>query len=494
MWFERLTRAFAAHADREAFRTPSQSITYGDLERRALRYAEGLVALGVRPGDCVAVLAGSCVELVVAMLGHYYVGAVHTPINTRYGAHEIAHILHDSGARLAVFDAEHREALDAVWTGPTVELVPDFETRLPRADLTHSVGDEDVALLIYTSGTTGKSKGVELPHRAVVSNIEALTTLWRWTENDRLVLALPLFHVHGLCIGLHGALLHGCGVDLHERFEPAAVVHAIASGATIFMGVPTMYARLVDLVEQDASAAAALRGARLYTSGSAALSVDHFRRFEAATGHAILERYGMSETLLTLSNPYDGERRPGTVGHPVPGCEVRIVRDDFSDCDAGESGQILVRGTSMMLAYRGLPQQTAASFHQGWFLTGDIAERAADGYIRIVGRASTDILKSGGFKISAREIEDVLATHPDVVEVAVVGLADETWGERIAAVVATRVERDPKDLLAELQALGRDHLADFKTVRALACVACLPRNAMGKVQKHLMKALDFVGV
>lgn len=495
MFFERLTRVFSkTPPDRVAIHDGGRVLTFQDWEARAKRYARGLRALGIGPGDTVAVMASSSIELNVAMLGHYYAGVVHAPINTRYTVDEVEHILSDSGAKLALTDATHASCVAESAPGlRRLLLEPGFENTLADVALDHAVGDEDIALLIYTSGTTGKSKGVELSFRALVSNIEALTTLWKWSASDRLVLALPLFHVHGLCIGIHGALLHGLEIDLFDHFRPEAVVAAVGAGATIFMGVPTMYARLLECIESDSSAAATLATARLFTSGSAALSVDHFLRFQAATGHAILERYGMTETLLTLSNPYEGERRPGTVGMAVSGCEVRILEDDGTDCAPQVPGQLVVRGVSLMTGYRGQPQQTAAAFKDGWFLTGDIAEMSPDGYIRIVGRASTDIIKSGGFKISAREIEDVLSTHPEVLEIAVLGIPDEVWGERIVAAVVAQAayDADASALLSGLQALGREHLADFKQVRGVVVLRELPRNAMGKVQKHVLKTLNY---
>ena len=330
---------------------------------------------------------------------------------------------------------------------------------------------------------------MELSFRALVSNIEAVTRAWGFTGNDRLAIALPLFHVHGLCLGIHGGLLHGFPVLLSEKFEAGRIVEAFATGgATAFMGVPTMYVRLLEHLEAHPESAKALRRARLFTSGSAPLPADDFRAFQEKTGHAILERYGMSETLFTLSNPYDGERRPGTVGLAVPGYEVRIVDDAGSDVTPGELGEIVVRGSGMMTGYWGRPEETARSFRDGWFLTGDVARSDADGYVTIVGRKSVDIIKSGGFKISAREIEDVLRRHPKVRDVAVVGAEDRVWGQRIVAavVLVPGVDAAPEAVLEDLAAFARAHLADFKRPREVRLLPELPRNALGKVQKHLI--------
>ena len=323
---------------------------------------------------------------------------------------------------------------------------------------------------------------------AVAANIGAVTTLWGFEESDRLALALPLFHVHGLCLGVHGMLLHGLTLLLHEKFEAAKIVDDFATRrATVFMGVPTMYVRLLEHLAAHPEAATSLRRARLFTAGSAALPADDFRTFEKLTGHAILERYGMSETQFTLSNPYEGERRPGTVGNAAPGCEVRIVDDAGGEVADGELGEIVVKGNGMMSRYWGRPEETAASFRHGWFLTGDVARRAADGYVTIVGRKSVDIIKSGGYKISAREIEDVLRRHPEVKEVAVVGVDDRVWGQRIVAAVVPSDPSATREAVRDaLIRFAREHLADYKRPREVLLLPELPRNALGKIQKHLI--------
>lgn len=492
--------------DRVAFRCGVETLTYAELDRASRAYAAGLLALGVKRGDRIASLLPSGLPLVVSLMGAYRVGAVHVPINTRYREAEIDHILRDSGASHVVVDAstEHPALLDALPAAPPRIVVGADTVHAPDARYSDLVAhaplegdpvpeDEDLALLIYTSGTTGKSKGVQLPFRAVVANIDALTSLWRWTPDDHLVLALPLFHVHGLGIGVHGTLLRGCEATILPRFDARAVAQVMESGGTIFMGVPTMYALLAQAMDEDAesggegvSVAKALAKARLLTSGSAALSVNLFERFERETGHRILERYGMSETLLTLSNPYPpDERRRGSVGRAVPGGEVRVVDEGMADVLPGEVGQIVVRGASVMTGYWGQPEKTAESFRDGWFLTGDAATIDEDGYVSIVGRRSVDILKSGGFKISAREIEEVVERVDGVREVAVVGLPDPTWGERIAAFV---VADAPSDALARaIETHTGTALAAYKQVREVRFVDALPRNALGKVQKHRLR-------
>ncbi|MEP6767107.1 MAG: acyl-CoA synthetase [Acidobacteriota bacterium] len=505
----RLFSHLSARPDGDAVVFGGRTLTFGELDSLSRRYAGGLSALGVRKGDRVAAFAESLPETIIAMLGHYRLGAIHVPINTRYRGEEAGHILEDSGAGTVIVRARSesetvlrglpgKRRVITIGAEPGSEsLSLSFESLLASAELPGepSCEDGDVALLVYTSGTTGKSKGAALSYGALVANMESLTRLWRFTEADRLVLTLPLFHVHGLCIGVHGALVAGAAILLFERFDPAHVIRAFEEqGATIFMGVPTMYVRLLEALDERPGLAAALARGRLFTSGSAALPAAHFEEFHRRTGHRILERYGMTETLFTLSNPYEGERRAGTVGLPVPGCEVRLVEDNGQEAPQDAPGEVLVRGENLMTGYWGKPAETAAAFRDGWFSTGDIARRDAAGYVSIVGRKSVDVIKSGGFKISAREIEDVLREHPRVREVAVVGQPDPVWGERIVAAVVLRDERGPVDsaeLLNELTAFTGKSLADYKRLRAVCVLPELPRNAMGKVQKH--RILEVLG-
>ena len=477
--------------------------TFADLDSLSSRYAGGLARAGVRRGDRVAVFAETSPEIVAALLGHYRLGAIHVPINTRYRGEEIEHILSDSGATAALLgprsieldsfrDLRLRILLGDGEAGGAAVRFRDLLSEEPASADPPPPSDGDTAILLYTSGTTGKSKGVELSFRAIVENTEAVTRLWRFSPEDRMALALPLFHVHGLGLGIHGALLNRMTVLLFERFDAARVVEAFASGgATLFQGVPTMYVRLLEAAASDPRAAEALSGARLFTSGSAPLPADDFARFEDLTGHRILERYGMSETLFTLSNLYD-DRRPGTVGRPVPGCEVRIVEDSGAEVSPDEPGEILVKSNGMMTRYRGLPAETAASYRGGWFATGDMARLGADGFVTIAGRKSVDFIKSGGFKISAREIEDVLRRHPRIRDVAVLGAPDRVWGERIVAAIVLRTEAgaapSSEALLEELSAFCSKSLADYKRPREVRVVEELPRNALGKVQKHRLRA------
>jgi acyl-CoA synthetase (AMP-forming)/AMP-acid ligase II len=348
--------------------------------------------------------------------------------------------------------------------------------------------------VIYTSGTTGMPKGAVHSHAGLLRQLVALGDLWGVHEGDVTSLALPLFHVHGLCVGLLATLRVGGTVLLHAKFrEPAVVADFAERGATLAMWVPTMVGRLLAAARAEPAAAAALGRARLLTVGSAALTADDLDAFEQHTGQRLLERYGMTETLITCSNPARGERRAGSVGPAVPGAELRVVDDDGSDLPPGARGELWVRAPWMFSGYLGggaAPGAAGAgpdATPEGWFATGDVVERDVDGYVRIVGRRSVDIIKSGGFKISAREIEEVLAAHAEVAEVAVVGVPDATWGERVVAAVVPGAAAAPA-LEGRLVDYAATVLADYKRPRTVVLVGQLPRNALGKVLKVELRA------
>ena len=491
-----MRRAATFFANREAIVHGKDRLTFAAAWERGCRLANGLIALGLQPGERVAVLEDNSKEAADFFLGAGIANLVRVPLYPRNSREAHLDMVGHTGCKALVVGGNYAHE------------VADFKQQLP--DLRHilvrdegyegwlanqspedpmlPIRPEDNYVIRHTGGTTGRSKGVALSFRAVVANTESVTTLWRFSPADTMALALPLFHVHGLGLGVHGALLHRMPILLFERFDAGRIAEAFArGGASVFQGVPTMYVKLLELLAESPEAARALARGRLFTSGSAALAAGDFARFEELTGHRILERYGMSETLFTLSNPYE-DRRPGTVGLPIPGCEVRIVDEAGRDAAAGEPGEIFVKGNGMMSGYWRRPEETAASFRDGWFATGDMASRDRAGYVTIAGRKSVDFIKSGGFKISAREIEDVLRVHPRVKDVAVVGAPDRVWGERIVAAVvlqpAAGPPPSPKGLLEELSAFCARSLADYKRPREVRILEDLPRNALGKVQKH----------
>lgn len=443
-----------------------RSVSWAELDDRLDAASTRLTELGVRRGDRVACYADTHLDVVAALLATHALGAVWVPINPGYQDAELAHVVEHSGAALVLCDSAR-----TLRTGRSAHPLASWWTR--GRPCARDAADDELALLIYTSGTTGRAKGCMLSFANVVGAVDALAALWQLGPEDEIVHALPLFHVHGLCVALHGALLRGARTRLLDRFTPAAVVDAVARGGTVFMGVPTMYRRLLDHLDAQPSDGAVLARARLFCAGSAALPGADLDAFERHTGHRIVERYGMSETLITLSNPLDGARKAGSVGRPIPGVRMRVVDDELQ-----------VKGPGVMRGYWHDPAATDAVFTPDGFLkTGDTVRVDDHGYVAIVGRTSTDILKVGGYKLSAREIEEQLASHPAVREVAVVGVPDREWGERVVACVVPRDPRAPPSLV-ELQRHVR--LAEAKKPRGLCLLAALPKNAMGKVQKRLL--------
>ena len=403
------------------------------------------------------------------------------PINPKLGSGELTHVLSDS--RPDVLIGAPEDGLPELEHPPRL-VAADAAARggeLPDGD----AGDEDPALIIYTSGTTGRPKGAVLARRAVASNLDGLADAWDWTGDDILAHGLPLFHVHGLVLGLIGPLRRGGELRHLGRFEPAAAAAALRDGATMLFGVPTMYHRLGRAAEEDGAIGEGLKHARLLVSGSAPLPAPEFERIARLTGQEIVERYGLTETLMNTAVRADGARRPGYVGVPVPGVDVRLVADDGTDIESSDDnliGEVAVRGPNLFSGYLNRPDATAEALRDGWFFTGDLATRAPDGYWRIVGRRSTDLIKTGGYKVGAGEIEVALLEHPGVLEAAVTGAPDPDLGERIVAWVVAEGEPAPQE--RELIDHVAGQLAPHKRPREVHFLDELPRNAMGKVVKQ----------
>jgi malonyl-CoA/methylmalonyl-CoA synthetase len=464
-------------AGRPALRFGARSLTYAELAAAA-----GAVAARVRGADRVAVWATPALETAVAVVGTLLAGVAAVPLNPRSGEKELRHILSDSAPSLLL--AAPGDELPAA-VGDLDRADVDVRAAGPVPE--ERAGDEDPALIVYTSGTTGPPKGAVLPRRALATTLDALADAWRWTGDDVLVHGLPLFHVHGLVLGVLGPLRRGGSLRHLGRFSPEGVARELSEGATMLFGVPTMYHRIAEALPGDPELAEALGRARLLVSGSAALPVHDHERIAAATGRRVIERYGMTETLMNTSVRADGEPRAGTVGVPLPGVELRLVEEDGTEVTAydGESvGEIQVRGPNLFTAYLNRPDATAAAFTaDGFFRTGDMAVRDPDGYVRIVGRKATDLIKSGGYKIGAGEIENALLEHPGVREAAVTGEPDADLGERIVAwVVPADPARPPG--LEELAGHVARRLAPHKRPRVVRHLGVLPRNDMGKVMKR----------
>lgn len=473
--------------------TESVSLTYKQLHDSVDRLAAGLVAWGLKPGDRVAFFLSNRPEFVIAFMAVLRAGGVATPMNLRYRRLEIGHILEDCTPRLMVTERQYLPILeDAGYRDYSVEgalLAEEIEdwygvsapVQMPLLQ------SEDIASLIYTSGTTGPSKGAMLSHSNILSTVTALMAAWAWERDDRLLLCLPLFHVHGLIVGLFCGLAAGATILLRKGYQREETTRDLLSGEpTLFFAVPTIYVRLVDAISDIPDRD--LSHMRLFCSGSAPLSAETLEAFRALTGHTILERYGMTETGMNLSNPYAGVRRAGTVGTPLPGVEMCIVNSTGEAISAGEEGEVLVRGSNVFSGYWKDPDKTASSFLRDdlgrpWFRTGDIARQDPDtGYVTLLGRRH-ELIISGGLNIYPREIEELVESFPGVAEAAIVGQPHREWGEVPVAYVVCDAEVED----SSLDAYCRQQLASYKVPVRFNRVDELPRNAMGKLQKHLLR-------
>jgi malonyl-CoA/methylmalonyl-CoA synthetase len=450
--------------------------TFGEVDARSNRLAQLLEQHGLQRGDRLCVYLVNCVEMVDLFLACVKLGAIFVPINILYRDREITHILNDAEPVALVTSAEVSTGVPVWNPADLTREAAAFPNERPRV----TIDGDDPAGIIYTSGTTGTSKGAVLTHNNFAANAINLISTWQVTSNDRFLLALPLFHVHALGNGLHCWLVSGCRMRLLERFEhQKAAAEFLDFKPTLFFGVPTVYVRLLDIpVEQAREIGARMR---LFVSGSAPLSAQTFEEFRARFGHAILERYGMSETIMNIGNPYLGERRPGSVGLPFPGVSVRLLDPDGRPVADGETGEVFLKGSNIFAGYWRREEATRAAFVDGYFRTGDLAVRSPDGYYTLSGRKS-DLIISGGFNIYPREIEEFLEEQDGVLEAAVAAIPDRVRGEIPVAYVVVSRAMDA----AALDAVCREKLASFKVPRSFFFVDKLPRNALGKVQKHLL--------
>jgi malonyl-CoA/methylmalonyl-CoA synthetase len=485
-----------SHPDHTAVVAAEGTFTYRDLLDASARVAARL--LEGRPDleeARVAFLAPAGWHYVATQWGIWRAGGVAVPLATSHPPAELEYVIRDADAEVVVVHPDFADTLRSLAPVKAARLI---ETPEALEHPTHhaprtGVAEGRRAMIVYTSGTTGKPKGVVTTHANLRAQVTTLISAWGWTADDAILLVLPLHHVHGIVNVLTCALWAGARCEMHAKFDAARVWNRFGDGdLTLFMAVPTIYSRLIAAWEaapperREVWSAGAAR-LRLMVSGSAALPVRTLERWREISGHTLLERYGMTEIGMALSNPLRGERRPGFVGTPLPDVAVRLVDDAGRTVPAGSPGEIEVRGPNVFLDYWRRPDATAAAFHDGWFRTGDTAV-LENGAYRILGRTSVDIIKSGGYKISALEIEEVLRTHPAVAECAVVGVEDAEWGEKICVAVEPRSPGEELTLAA-LQAWAKERLAPYKVPRALCRVAALPRNAMGKVTKQEVASL-----
>ena len=488
-------RLFGAHAGQETLflhLADGRTITHADFLAVAGRFANALTGAGLKPGDRLAVQVEKSPEALALYAACMKAGVIYLPLNTAYTVDELAYFIGDSGASLVVCDGAKREGLapvaerngaalmtlDADGTGSLPDAADGAPTDGPVADRS----EDDLAAFLYTSGTTGRSKGAMLTQSNLLSNAETLAEYWRFTADDVLLHALPIFHTHGLFVASNVTLVAGGAMIFLPKFDLDAMIRLMPQ-ATAMMGVPTFYTRLL---ADERFTGDLTRHMRLFVSGSAPLLAETHKTFEARTGHRILERYGMTETNMNTSNPYDGDRRAGTVGFPLPGVELRIADPESGTAlGAGEIGVIEVRGPNVFKGYWQMPEKTAAEFRDdGFFITGDLGMIDADGYVSIVGR-DKDLIISGGYNIYPKEVELLLDEQPGVLESAVIGVPHADFGETVVGVLVPEAgaKLDADAILAAV----KESLARFKHPRKLVTVDELPRNTMGKVQKNVLR-------
>ena len=467
-----------------------QTYTRADLARESARFARMMVDAGAVRGDRIAVQVDKSPACLFLYLGCVRAGLVYLPLNTAYQRGELSYFLEDAQPKVVVCRPQSFDLMRDISAGHAQVFTLDEEGRGSLADAAAGLPGEfdtvdsapdDLAVIIYTSGTTGRSKGAMVTHRNLLSNARVLVDCWGFSDRDVLLHALPVFHIHGLFVANHCALLSGGKLLWHRKFDAKQVLRDLAR-ATVMMGVPTFYTRLLAEAGFDRDACSSVR---LFISGSAPLQLETFKDFQIRTGQSILERYGMSEAGMICSNPLDAERRGGSVGFPLPGVTLRVADDHDRPLPRGEVGGIQIQGENVFAGYWRMPDKTHEEFTaDGYFRTGDVGTFDADGYVSIVGRAK-DLIISGGYNVYPKEIELALDALPGVTESAVIGIPHPDFGEAVAAVVVARkdVKLDPAALIAEL----KKNFANYKVPKRVYLVEDLPRNAMGKVQKALLR-------
>lgn len=472
------------HDARPALVDAAGTHSYHDLLEASARVAGALLAgRSDLEESRVAYFISPGFDHIAVQWGIWRAGGIAVPLALSHPNAELDYVIRDAEAEIVLADAG---SVAAIAASAGVRFLATTEALAADAVPLPVIAPGRRAMMVYTSGTTGKPKGVVTTHANLTAQITALIEAWGWTSNDRTLLVLPLHHVHGIVNVVCCALWAGACCDILPKFDAAETWSRIASrNLSLFMAVPTIYSRLIAAWEAADPAtrdvmSAGCRAMRLMVSGSAALPVQTLERWREISGHTLLERYGMTEIGMALSNPLHGERRPGSVGVPLPGVRVRLVDDQGKPPAPGHPGEIEVRGANVFQEYWRRPDATREAFRAGWFRTGDTAV-VEDGRYRILGRSSVDILKTGGFKVSALEIEEELRTHPAIGECAVVGIPDVEWGDKVS--VAIELRPGAELTLDEMQAWARERLAPYKVPRALRCVTALPRNAMGKILK-----------
>jgi malonyl-CoA/methylmalonyl-CoA synthetase len=501
--FEENTRRFPDKVALEFIDPPLQRVTSGELSQFIGQTAAYLQDLGVEPGDRVALQLSKSLEFILLHLAILRLGAISLPLNLAYPPDELEYFLQDSGTSLFFGLKSARPAiepmlsrlpeldrgvfLDSSDPGQFRELLANHQPPVPSPTVSApSISDDETAVIIYTSGTTGRPKGAEISHGNLAANLESLHQAWAWSSDDVLLHVLPIFHVHGLFVALHGALYAGATTLLMRDFDAPRTLELLSGGrCTVFMAVPTIHRRLLDVPDARSFDLSRLR---LITSGSDRLPDEVFTGFQKTFGYTLVERYGMTETGMNCSNPLNGERRVGSVGLPLPGVSVRVVSSENGrPLPDGETGDVQIRGPNVFKGYWQQPEKTAHAFtEEGWFRTGDLGFLSPDGYLTLRGR-SKDLIITGGLNVYPPEVERVLSEHPSVAACAVIGCLDPEWGERVTAVAV--LKEGAAISAAELIAFCRQRLAPYKSPKSIIFVEDLPRNAMGKVQKAELRRL-----
>jgi malonyl-CoA/methylmalonyl-CoA synthetase len=498
----RLSDVARRYRDKPAIIFENHVYTFHELDKTVEHFAAALDSMGLKVGDRVAVQLSKRMEFVFLELAIQSVGGIVIPLNSEYKAQEIEYFLTDSGSAFYITDYERFSQsqteliklhklktvlIDSDQGSGVLSLADELKTTTPTYARSYPTGGGDVAVTCYTSGTTGRSKGAMITHRNLISNMMSLHKVWDWTDQDVLLHVLPLFHVHGLFVALHGALNAGATIIMHKKFDPLRTWETIEKEkCTMLMGVPTMYQRLMaqwDLMGSSPD----LQSMRLFISGSAPLLETQFNRFEQQTGFRILERYGMTETGMVTSNTLDPSgRRPKSVGYPLPGVEIRVVSPSGQDVTPGEVGEVWMRGENVFKGYWQMPQKTEESFHEGWFKSGDLGYQDPDDDARLylVGRAK-ELIITGGYNVYPKEVEDVLTSHNAIKEAAVLGLPDEDYGEKVTAIVVSN-ENNTTPSPESIISYCKSRLAGYKCPKTVLFVDDLPRNAMGKLQKNVL--------
>jgi malonyl-CoA/methylmalonyl-CoA synthetase len=481
--YSRFANSFARFADRVLIEEGARHWTYAEVEQTTARLAAVLQSLGVQPGDRLLAQTDKSTESLLVYLACIRIGAIYLPLNIDYTESELDYFVDDAEPVLAVCRPQSVDLFQRLGKGKIqVRTVADLFAALTEAEAAPVPRQpDDIAAILYTSGTTGKPKGAMLSHHNLVSNGETLIELWGFTPADRLIHALPIFHVHGLFVAVHCALFSGATMIFLPKFDAKTAIDLMAT-STVLMGVPTFYMRLLAEPTFTKESAANMR---LFIAGSAPLSADTFRAFETRTGQRVLERYGMTETGMLTSNPYQGERRAGSVGQPLPNVELRITDEETGKVlPQGDIGLVEVRGPNIFKGYWRKPEKTASEFRaDGFFITGDMGFIEPDGYVQLVGRAK-DLIITGGLNVYPAEVEAVLDDRPDIVESAVIGVPHGDLGEAVIAVVQAATSDFDKEVV---RAALKQQLAGFKVPKEIIVLDVLPRNTMGKIQKKLLR-------